>query len=464
MPRASRTVTVLVGTDCHPFKRIIDWADRWARANPGDQVMVQYGHSAPPRIAAGRDFVSPQELATLLETSEIVVLHGGPATISEARKAGHLPLVFPRDPQYGEHVDDHQQRFSRWSAQRGLAICVESATELDACVAASAEDGSGTRRLMEAETSGAEEAAQKLAALLHKRRTSPNRASVGAPVVLYVAAPSGSAEALLASVRTRTSVAVLGNTSRLWQRGVIDNENCSCSVPFHECEFWRAVGKSAFGGWDEVDVRGLTARADAAAPRVLMPGSPARKRDARQQLARYSGYYQAVYAAARDISGADVLVDSGQDPILASALSYNREIDLRFLEVAAVPAFWARVRSAAAEDGPSRLSAARAMGRQHIPRASLPPSAVADKQVMAWAWSELGLPGDGPGDGVGVEGGLTDLAGPLGRAGRDMGTGTDHAFAGPRAADAPRTGSGSVAGSGTGAGFGTGAGPVRIGW
>lgn len=487
MSRASRTITVLVGTDCHPFKRIIDWADKWAQSNPSDRVIVQHGHSAPPRIAAGRDFVSPKELATLLEASDIVILHGGPATISEARKAGHLPLVFPRDPQYGEHVDDHQQRFTRWSAKRGLALCVESAQELDAHVAASAENEAGTRLLIEAETFGADEAAQKLAALLHKRRTSTNRASVGAPLVLYIAAPSGSAKTLLASVRSRTSVAVLGNTSRLWQRGVVDNENCSCNVPFHECEFWRAVGKSAFGGWDEVDVRGLTVRADAAGPRVFMPGSAARTRDARQQLAWYSGYYQAVYAAARDVSGADVLVDSGQDPMLASALSCNREIDLRFLEVAAAPAFWPTVWNAAAEAGPSRLSAiraARAMVRHHIPRVSLPPSAVGDKQVVAWAWSELGLPGDGLGDGV--EDGLTALTGLPGlagladRASRAMstGTGTDHAMAVPRSATAPRagrgsgtvarTGTGAASGrparSGSGAGFGTGAGKVRIGW
>ena len=248
MSRPSRTITVLVGTDCHPFGRIIDWADKWAQANPSDRVIVQHGHSSPPRIAAGRDFVSPKELATLLQESEIVVLHGGPATISGARRAGHLPLVFPRDPLYGEHVDDHQQRFARWSAERGLAVCVESAAELDAHVAAAAQTEAGTHLLMEAEAFSAEETAQKLAALLHKRRTSANRASVGAPVVLYIAAPTGFADTLLGSIGGGTSVAFLGDTQQLWQRGIVDNADCSCGIPFHECGFWLAVGMSAFGG------------------------------------------------------------------------------------------------------------------------------------------------------------------------------------------------------------------------
>lgn len=396
---AGRTIGVLVGTDCHPFQRMIDWADEWAGANPADRVIVQYGHSAPPRTASGRDFISPTELTALLETSDVVVIHGGPATLSEARKAGHLPLVFPRDPRHGEHVDDHQQRFSRWSAGRDLAICVESVQELDARVAAAAEDESGTRRLMEADTFGADEASRKLAALLHKRRTSANGASAGAPVVLYVAAPPAAVDTLLQTAGGRASVAFLGDTRRLWQRGIVDNEECSCGLPFHECRFWRAVGKTAFGGWDHVDVAGFTGLAGAASPpRYLGPAAPAGRLERRQQLARYTGYYQAIYAAARDVSGADVLIDTGGDPMLAYALSHNREIDLRFLELTRPATSWTPVRMAARQDKSSRLGAARvarALSRHGIPQASLPPSAVGDKDAVALTWARLGLPVDG---------------------------------------------------------------------
>ncbi|WP_445154381.1 hypothetical protein ACTWLI_13970 [Arthrobacter sp. Hor0625] len=451
--RAARTIAVLVGTDCHPFQRIIDWADKWAEANPADRVIVQYGHSAPPRTASGRAFISPTELATLLETSDVVIIHGGPATLSEARKASHLPLVFPRDPRHGEHVDDHQQRFSRWADGRDLAICVESAQELDARVAAAAGDKAGTRRLMEAETFGADEAARKLAALLHKRRTSANSASAGAPVVLYVAAPSGSVDTLLETAGGLASVAFLGDTRRLWQRGIIDNEDCSCGLPFHECTFWRAVGKTAFGGWDEVDVAGLSRLAGAATPaRYLGPAVLAGRLQGRQQLARYSGYYQAVYAAARDVSGADVLVDSAEDPMLAYALSHNREIDLRFLELSLAATSWTSARTAAGQDKPSRLAAlraARALSRHSIPRASLSPTAVRDRHAVSACWARLGLPGSGDG-----------AAGTVGRAPQPVHAVACHALADPRSGVGP----GGAAAPGRGAGAGAGAATAGTGW
>nr|WP_246290489.1 glycosyltransferase [Nocardioides marinus] len=50
--------------------------------------------------------------------------------IMEARALGHLPLVVPRDPRLGEHVDDHQQRFARRAAEAGLVQAVGSVEEL----------------------------------------------------------------------------------------------------------------------------------------------------------------------------------------------------------------------------------------------------------------------------------------------------------------------------------------------
>ena len=52
--------------------------------------------------------------------------HGGPATIRDAISAGIRPLVVPRDPTHGEHVDDHQIRFTRMLAEKGeIVLCRE---------------------------------------------------------------------------------------------------------------------------------------------------------------------------------------------------------------------------------------------------------------------------------------------------------------------------------------------------
>lgn len=106
-------VVVTVGTDHHQFTRLVNWFDRWM-ARQGDQVdgVIQYGTAPPPRFGRAVDYLDHSEFLRLAASAQIVVCHGGPATIAECRRLGHLPIVVPRRPELGEHVDDHQLRFS----------------------------------------------------------------------------------------------------------------------------------------------------------------------------------------------------------------------------------------------------------------------------------------------------------------------------------------------------------------
>ncbi len=169
--RAARSIGVIVGTDHHPFGRIIDWADEWAAANPQDGVTVQYGHSRPGVVAAGDAFFRPDDLAEMMSNCDIVISHGGPASISEARRAGHVPLVLPRDPRLNEHVDDHQLRFGRWSDEHKLVILVRSVQDLDFRVSAMVEANAGTRCEGTLQASHAEETSRRLSNLLELERS-----------------------------------------------------------------------------------------------------------------------------------------------------------------------------------------------------------------------------------------------------------------------------------------------------
>ena len=111
-------VFVSVGTDHHPFDRLVGWIDDWLPA--GVRCLVQYGTSAPPRRAEGIAYLGHEDLTTLLEQADVVVSHGGPSTITECRRAGRRPIVVPRSPGLGEHVDDHQERFCARMAGKGL--------------------------------------------------------------------------------------------------------------------------------------------------------------------------------------------------------------------------------------------------------------------------------------------------------------------------------------------------------
>jgi UDP-N-acetylglucosamine transferase subunit ALG13 len=136
-------VFVMVGTDHHPFPRLVDWVDEAARRHPDVRFVVQHGDSAAPSVAEGSAFLPHEEIRALLAQASAAVVHGGPGTIMDARGAGHVPICVPRDPALGEHVDGHQQRFAALVHAAGVVTRVETAQEfqdtLDSVLAARVE-------------------------------------------------------------------------------------------------------------------------------------------------------------------------------------------------------------------------------------------------------------------------------------------------------------------------------------
>ena len=127
-------VVVTVGTDHHPFDRLVQWVDAWARRHPEATVFVQHGSAAAPEAADGAALVEPDELAARMASAVAVVTHGGPSSIVEARTAGILPLVLARDPERGEHVDGHQQAFAAHQAAHGRIALVQDEPDLHAAL------------------------------------------------------------------------------------------------------------------------------------------------------------------------------------------------------------------------------------------------------------------------------------------------------------------------------------------
>lgn len=126
-----KSIVASVGTDHHPFDRLVRWMDDVADTRDDVDVFVQHGRTGPPVVAGGASLLPLEDLRDRFATADVVVCHGGPATIMDAIDAGHRPLVVPRDPSRGEHVDDHQQRFARRLARDGRIWLCEERTELD---------------------------------------------------------------------------------------------------------------------------------------------------------------------------------------------------------------------------------------------------------------------------------------------------------------------------------------------
>lgn len=121
---SSPAVIVAVGTDHHPFDRMIRWIDTWAAKHPDIDVLVQRGTSEPTAVCRSVDLLPHPELCENFARARAVVSHGGPSTVMDARMAGRLPIVMARNPEFAEHVDDHQMRFADHLERHELASVV----------------------------------------------------------------------------------------------------------------------------------------------------------------------------------------------------------------------------------------------------------------------------------------------------------------------------------------------------
>jgi len=124
-----RTVVISVGTDHHPFDRVLEWAAR-AQQQLGVHVVAQRGATAPHCGVESFEYIPAPELEARMRAADAVVCHGGPGTIGLCRSAGQRPIVIPRDPSLGEHVDDHQIRWTAKLARQGEIDLVDSYDEL----------------------------------------------------------------------------------------------------------------------------------------------------------------------------------------------------------------------------------------------------------------------------------------------------------------------------------------------
>jgi UDP-N-acetylglucosamine transferase subunit ALG13 len=114
-------IFVTIGTS-EPFDRLI-------AALPDDaseELVVQCGQSSMrPAGAEVHEYLSYDELVSLVRRARVVVCHAGVGTILTALANGRRPIVVPRLARHGEAVDDHQVALARRLADVGLVLLAE---------------------------------------------------------------------------------------------------------------------------------------------------------------------------------------------------------------------------------------------------------------------------------------------------------------------------------------------------
>jgi UDP-N-acetylglucosamine transferase subunit ALG13 len=127
------SLVVSLGTDHHEFTRVVTWIENWVTAQDGAvDVFLQHGSTRPSPLAENAVIVPRDQLLDRYRGADMIVSQVGPGTILDANSVGRKPIVIPRNPDFGEHVDGHQILFGRFMAESGAAFIAEDEDELHA--------------------------------------------------------------------------------------------------------------------------------------------------------------------------------------------------------------------------------------------------------------------------------------------------------------------------------------------
>lgn len=107
-------IFVTVGTHEQQFNRLIEYIDNLIKSKEiNKEVIMQIGYSTYiPQNCEYKKMIGYDEMNKLAEKADIIITHGGPASIFLAHKYNKKPIVVPRQRAFDEHVDDHQVMFT----------------------------------------------------------------------------------------------------------------------------------------------------------------------------------------------------------------------------------------------------------------------------------------------------------------------------------------------------------------
>lgn len=130
-------IFVTVGTHEQPFNRLVKAVDDLKRDRKiADEVFIQTGFSTyEPQFCQWEKMLSFDEMQKKTDQARIVITHGGPASFMMPLQMGKVPVVVPRQAEFGEHINDHQVEFVRHiSSRTGMIVPVYKIAALESSI------------------------------------------------------------------------------------------------------------------------------------------------------------------------------------------------------------------------------------------------------------------------------------------------------------------------------------------
>lgn len=117
-------ILATVGTHEDPFDRLLGELEKLCVAGKiQEEVICQSGYCTLETSHVKTHKQLPfDDLQSLMSRARIIITHGGPASIMQALAHGTIPIVVPRQAEFGEHVDNHQCRFAEKMSDRVLTV------------------------------------------------------------------------------------------------------------------------------------------------------------------------------------------------------------------------------------------------------------------------------------------------------------------------------------------------------
>lgn len=117
-------IFVTVGTHEQPFDRLIKKIDKLKEDGKIiDDVFVQTGYSTyEPQNCKFKKFLTYKEMEKTIESSNLIISHGGPASFVSVLSKQKPLLIVPRLLEFNEHVNNHQLDFVKKMNARGYEL------------------------------------------------------------------------------------------------------------------------------------------------------------------------------------------------------------------------------------------------------------------------------------------------------------------------------------------------------